>query len=189
MAPLTTAHSTLVLDRPDCEPESASNDVKTAEAPSRAPLEERTVIDLRRRQPGFSSDLPRLGLAALAVVFSYEGYKWLGVLPLGDSRWSSIVFGRPGTVLIAVLAMVASLPFARRISRVRFLTEGPLLASALAVVAAACVEVAGVGPAAVVTLGVTDLVFAAAAFGFFILTEFRNRQSEASCSARLRAIR
>jgi hypothetical protein len=183
---LPTDFSTLVLDRPDDEPESPSTGAietsVTTPPPLHGPvvvLHGPAVIDLRRSRPGISPDLLRIGLAGLAVAFSYEGYRWLGVVTPGDRRLSALVFGRPGTALIAVLAVVASLAVAHSVGPKRSLTEGTLLASGLSVLAATCAEAAGVGPAAVAALGVTDLVFAATAFGFFLVTECRERRPAA----------
>lgn len=176
-----TACSTLVLDRSDGEPlspGSTSADTIGANRAVHAPLDRPTVIDLRRARPRVSPDLLRIGIAGLAVVFSYEGYRWLGVLHPGDQRLSALVFGRPGTALVAILALAASFAVPIPVGWGRSLAERILLASALAVFAATCIEAVGVGPAPGATLGATDLAFAAAAFAFFLISECRELQSE-----------
>jgi hypothetical protein len=172
--------STLLLDRPagPTEPTELSF-IDLAPVTTPPPRTEEPTAVNQRPPTAAGRVLQQPGLAMLAAVFIFAGYKWLGVIPADRSRLSLVLLGRPGAIVFAVLAIVAVAVLASPASPMRrSSTHLVLMASALIVVAATSIEVAGLRSLGSTALGVADLVLACAAIGALIAGERARRQTE-----------
>jgi hypothetical protein len=118
------------------------------------------------------------GLALLAAFSILEGYKWLGVIPPGDSRLSTLVFGGVGALVFAALMPVVVLALTRPgADERRPLSHRLVVLATVMVMAATVVHVAATGDSANYALGVSDLVLASTAAGAFIVGEGQKRRA------------
>ena len=140
---------------------------------SDGPLGARTTGPATEREPVLASP----GLALLAAVSILEGYRWIGVIPSGDSRLSSLASGRGGAIAFAVLATAAVLLLTRAdggrrplLQRLARLATAVVIASSVALLAATATATAAKD-----AVGVSDLLLASALAGVLIAGERRRR--------------
>jgi hypothetical protein len=172
----STAHrSVVVLDRPAVAPESVIRRPVTVTPAREIPPR---PADRKPSAPaGLGPALRSPGLALLTAAAILEGYKWLDVIPVGDSRVSSLLFGRVGAVAFAAVASAFALVLTRpvagpRRSPVQWLLVGTIVGQ----VAATSVAVLSDSMVAATVVGVTDLVVASAAGGVLIAGELSARR-------------
>jgi lysylphosphatidylglycerol synthetase-like protein (DUF2156 family) len=128
--------------------------------------------------PGFDPTLRSPGLALLATVCLLEGYKWIGALPASDSRFSALVFSRPGALVFAVVVTALALGLTRAAGELR--RSRPHAAVALAsvvVMSASVVLTAATNAATKDAVGLADLVLATALAGALVAGERRQRRA------------
>jgi hypothetical protein len=126
---------------------------------------------------GFDPTLRSPGLALLATVCLLEGYKWIGALPASDSRFSALVFSRPGALVFAVLVTALALGLTRSGGELRRSLPRAAVALASAVVMSASVVLAAATKAVTKdVVGLTDLVLAMALVGALVAGERRQRR-------------
>lgn len=173
---------TLLVDRHDVEevgpgahvsvfepltPVDATGPVDTATAATPSPA-------------GFDPTLRSPALALLATVCLLEGYKWIGALPASDSRFSTLVFSRPGALVFALLVTGLALGLTRAGGQLR--RSPPQAAVALAsvvVMSASVVLTTATSAAAKDAVGLADLVLATALVGALVAGERRQRRAAA----------
>jgi lysylphosphatidylglycerol synthetase-like protein (DUF2156 family) len=129
---------------------------------------------------GFDPTLRSPALALLATVCLLEGYKWIGALPASDSRFSTLVFSRPGALVFAVLVTALALGLTRGGGELR--RSRPHAAVALAsvvVMSASVVLTAATNAATKDAVGLADLVLATALVGALVAGERRQRRASA----------
>ena len=95
------------------------------------------IVDPVGEIPALGPDFRSPALGLLAALSILEGYRWLGIIPAGDARISSFVFGRIGALAFAPLALVMASAIARPGAQGhRALTHRMVVLAAVAVVAA-----------------------------------------------------
>ena len=166
------SRSVVAFDRP--APRSVARDISPLPTgPTRPTRPARTP---RAGTPdGFDPVLRAPGLALLATVCLLEGYRWIGALPAGDSRLSSVVFSRGGALVFAVSSIGLALGLTRtgrgRQARPQIVVALATLVVMSATVALAVTEI----PATKAALGVADLGLASALAGALVAGERRRR--------------
>jgi hypothetical protein len=127
---------------------------------------------------GFDPTLRSPGLALLATVCLLEGYKWIGALPASDSRFSALVFSRPGALVFAVLVTALALGLTRSGGELRRSKPHAAVALASVVVMSASVVLTAVTNAATKdVVGLADLVLATALVATLVAGERRLRRA------------
>ncbi|MGO8871246.1 MAG: hypothetical protein ACLQPH_07550 [Acidimicrobiales bacterium] len=169
----TASRSLFVRDRPVAT--LAAPEAPVGPAPSSATTG-------RRDDPlGVGPTFRSPGLALLAAAAILEAYTWLGVMPSGGAWVSSIIFGRLGVAVFAVLATAAGAALTRPGSgRRRSAVQWLLVGATMATMATVPVVVFAGGPTSATALGVTDLVTACAAIGALVTGEHALRRCPGS---------
>jgi hypothetical protein len=173
--------STLLLERPRREVWAGPAEV-TDVAPRRdagiAPDEDRTAGPASEHEPVLASP----GMALFAAFSILEGYRWIGAIPSGNSRLSTLASGGAGAVAFAVLATAAVMLLTRGGRRRRPLPQRLARLATAAVVASSVALVVSTGTAAKDAVGVSDLLLASALAGVLIAGERRRRAGRAGIS-------
>jgi hypothetical protein len=126
---------------------------------------------------GLGSLVRAPGLAMLAAVFLVEGYRWLGVIHLGASAVSSLVFGTAGLAVAALLVPVAAVVLtATDQARGWFVAGDIVTVVAVAVTVTTCTALVVGGPVWHYVAGSADLVLVATALGTVLHGERARRR-------------
>ena len=110
MDPTDDTTSVLLLDRPqpltESHPLTESQPPAGEDVPPPAHLDDRPPPDETPPAAVTSSaDFRGPLLGALAAASILVGYRWIGVIPVSNTGPSSVVFGRPGALVFALLAL------------------------------------------------------------------------------------
>jgi hypothetical protein len=181
-APAANPGPVLLVDPPGPEVVAVGDppaDAPTTGVPRTLPTTRTEAAPVGRRELESAFRAPTLAIVAAVAIIA--GYRWLGMIPTGSSRLSSLVFDRTGVVILAVVMAVVILAVTRPAAHGRRLWHHRLAVLASLVVMTASVVLAWL-PAAGTRhgLGVCDLALASALAGVLVIDERRRRQAESS---------
>lgn len=185
MPPSSEHTPTLLLERPEDGAGAVPDDLSDIQ-----PWRPRHVSGRRPAQPavpvpGREHLLAPPGMALLAAVCILEGYKWIGAIPAGDSRLSTIAFSRGGALVFTVLATAAAVTLVRADPEgSRTLSQRLVLPATAVLIASTVVLIASTGTLAKDILGIADLALASALAGALVAGERRRRSSRRGAPSR-----